>query len=165
MIDPRSRFASRPPNHVSDLMTDWPLHTLEDAEVGVHRARVCACRWSAPSGGRGLGCSAAFAVGAIALAGWAGVGSGWTVAFVVLALLYAVAGLVEFEVGTVHTDCSLAALAAMLVVAPAGGDPVVRGRRRHAPGRLQRRARDPPRLARSCPLSPRSRSRRSHRRR
>ena len=39
-------------------------------------------------------------------------------AFVALAGLYAIAGLVEFEVGTIRTDCSLAALAAMLVALP-----------------------------------------------
>ena len=35
-----------------------------------------------------------------------------------LAALYALAGLVEFEVGTVYTDCSLPVLAAMLVALP-----------------------------------------------
>ena len=38
--------------------------------------------------------------------------------FAVLAALYAVAGLVEFEVGAVYTDCSLPVLAAMLVALP-----------------------------------------------
>ena len=98
-------------------MTGWPLHSLEDVEVASARARLCVpverAEWRT-----GIGLLAACAAGAIALAGWAGVGSGWTVAFVVLALLYAIAGVVEFEVGTVHTDCSLAALAAMLVALP-----------------------------------------------
>jgi hypothetical protein len=57
--------------------------------------------------------------GAVALAGAYPPESGWIGAFLVLAGLYAVGGLVEFEVGAVHTDCSLAALAAMLVVLPA----------------------------------------------
>ena len=98
-------------------MTGWPLHTLENTAVASTRARLCV-RVEGAEWRTGLGLLAAFAAGAIALAGWAGVGSGWTVAFAVLALLYAIAGLVEFEVGTVHTDCSLAALAAMLVSLP-----------------------------------------------
>jgi HD-GYP domain-containing protein (c-di-GMP phosphodiesterase class II) len=53
-----------------------------------------------------------------------GFGSGWVGAFIVLVGLYAVAGLVEFEVGAVHTDCSLAALAAMLIALPPAAMPL-----------------------------------------
>jgi HD-GYP domain-containing protein (c-di-GMP phosphodiesterase class II) len=38
--------------------------------------------------------------------------------FAALAVLYAVAGLVEYEVGSIHTDASVAVLAAMLVALP-----------------------------------------------
>ena len=73
----------------------------------------------------GLSLLALFIAGAIALAAGAGAGTGtdWIGAFIVLAGLYAIAGLVEFEVGTVHTDCSLAALAAMLVALPPAAIP------------------------------------------
>jgi HD-GYP domain-containing protein (c-di-GMP phosphodiesterase class II) len=96
-------------------MTGWPLHTLGDADVEATRARLCV---PATGGERraGLGLLALFAAGAIALSG--GAGAGWIIAFAVLAVLYAIAGLVEFEVGIVHTDCSLASLAAMLVALP-----------------------------------------------
>jgi HD-GYP domain-containing protein (c-di-GMP phosphodiesterase class II) len=98
-------------------MTGWPLHTLGDADVEATRARLCV-----PVAGRerraGLGLLALFAALATALLVVGGTGSGWILAFAVLAVLYAIAGLVEFEVGTVHTDCSLAALAAMLVALP-----------------------------------------------
>ena len=60
----------------------------------------------------------AFGAGAVALTVLAGAGTGWVGAFVVLAVLYAIAGQVEFEVGTIHTDCSLASLAAMVVALP-----------------------------------------------
>ena len=98
-------------------MTGWPLHTNENTAVASTRARLCVPVRGCRVADRARA-AAAFAAGAIGLVGWAGVGSGWTVAFVVLALLYAVAGLVEFEVGTLDTDCSLAALAAMFVSLP-----------------------------------------------
>jgi HD-GYP domain-containing protein (c-di-GMP phosphodiesterase class II) len=59
-----------------------------------------------------------FLGGAVALTAAAGLSGRWVTAFVVLAFLYAVATRVEFEVGAIHTDCSLAALAAMLVALP-----------------------------------------------
>ena len=65
------------------------------------RARLCA-----PAGvaerRAGYVLLAAFGVGSIALAATAGAGSGWVAAFIVLAGIYAVAGLVEFEVGAIH---------------------------------------------------------------
>jgi HD-GYP domain-containing protein (c-di-GMP phosphodiesterase class II) len=98
-------------------MNGMPLHTLEDADVEATRARLCVPVARAELRA-GLALLALFAGAAIALAAAAGTGTGWIAAFFVLALLYAIAGLVEFEVGTVHTDCSLAALAAMLVALP-----------------------------------------------
>jgi HD-GYP domain-containing protein (c-di-GMP phosphodiesterase class II) len=66
---------------------------------------------------------ALFGAGALALNA-AGGGPGVSLAMVgTLVLLYALAGLVEFEVGAVFTDCSLAALAAMLVALPPAAVP------------------------------------------
>jgi HD-GYP domain-containing protein (c-di-GMP phosphodiesterase class II) len=66
----------------------------------------------------GLLLLAAFVVGAVALGYMFGAPGGWWWMFGILALLYAVAGLVEFEVGAIHTDCSVAVLAMMLVALP-----------------------------------------------
>jgi HD-GYP domain-containing protein (c-di-GMP phosphodiesterase class II) len=98
-------------------MSTWPLQIGGDAEVESMRARL-----SAPVGvaerRAGFLLLGAFGAGAVALTISAGVGTGWVGAFVVLAILYAIAGQVEFEVGTIHTDCSLASLAAMMVALP-----------------------------------------------
>ena len=59
-----------------------------------------------------------FAAGASALTAAEGVSGSWAALFAVLAALYALAGLVEFEVGEIFTDCSLPVLAAMLVALP-----------------------------------------------
>jgi HD-GYP domain-containing protein (c-di-GMP phosphodiesterase class II) len=98
-------------------MTSWPLQIGGDAEVESMRARL-----SVPVGvaerRAGILLLSAFGAGAVALTVLAGAGTGWVSAFVVLAVLYAIAGQVEFEVGSIHTDCSLASLAAMVVALP-----------------------------------------------
>jgi HD-GYP domain-containing protein (c-di-GMP phosphodiesterase class II) len=98
-------------------MSAWSLHVVGGAEVESTRARL---RLPAQPRERpaGLALLAAFAAGSLLLAQHAGVGGDWIEAFVVLAVLYAVAGLVAFEVGPVNTDCSVAPLAAMLVMLP-----------------------------------------------
>ena len=63
---------------------------------------------------------AVFCAGALWLTGTADAGSPPWGMFAVLAVLYAVARLVEFEVGAVFTDCSLPVLAAMMVALPPG---------------------------------------------
>jgi HD-GYP domain-containing protein (c-di-GMP phosphodiesterase class II) len=107
----RSKLPVRSP------MSGLPLHTVGEAEVESARARLCVP--AAPAerlAGRILG--VAFLTGAAVLAAAGGLDAAWSGVFVVLAALYAIAGLVEFEVGSIHTDCSLAALAAMLVALP-----------------------------------------------
>ena len=101
-------------------MTDLAAHqSVGDAEVESHARAAAAARAVARSGGPGWLLLALFAAGATVLADHAGVGHGSIGAtFAVLAALYAVAGLVEFEVGPVNTDCSVASLAAMLVTLP-----------------------------------------------
>jgi HD-GYP domain-containing protein (c-di-GMP phosphodiesterase class II) len=100
-------------------MTNWPLQQIGDAEIESMRARLAA-RADRAERRTALTWLGAFVAGAIALSTTAGGGAGSVAALVVLAVLYAVAGLVEFEVGTIHTDCSLAALAAMMVALPPG---------------------------------------------
>jgi HD-GYP domain-containing protein (c-di-GMP phosphodiesterase class II) len=68
-------------------------------------------------------CAGACALGvfvacAATLTAWLGGAYPSTLMFAALAALYAVAGLVEFEVGAVHTDASVAVLAGMLVALP-----------------------------------------------
>src|SRR4051794_28781008 len=98
-------------------MSAWSLHIAGDAAVQSTRARL---RLPAQPRERraALALLAVFAAGALALSHRADVGGHWVGAFAVLAALYAVAGLVAFEVGPVNTDCSVAPLAAMLVMLP-----------------------------------------------
>jgi HD-GYP domain-containing protein (c-di-GMP phosphodiesterase class II) len=98
-------------------MAGQPLDTTADAQVESMRSRLGAPAQAAERRAGGV-LLAAFGAGSFSLAATAGVSSGWLGAFTVLAGLYAVASLVEFEAGWVHTDCSLAALAAMLVALP-----------------------------------------------
>ena len=98
-------------------MSTWSLHIVGDAEVESTRARLR--RPAQPRELRaGLALLTVFVVGSLLLAPHVGVGDDWIGAFVVLAALYAVAGLVTFEVGSIGTDCSVATLAAMLVALP-----------------------------------------------
>ena len=123
-------------------MSAWSLHIVGDAEVESTRARL---RLPAQPRERraGLALLAVFAAGALLLAQHAGVGGDWIGAFVVLAALYAVAGLVAFEVGPVNTDCSVAPLAAMLVTLPPALIPwcVVAGASARAAARVVQRSR------------------------
>ena len=66
----------------------------------------------------GLLLIALFASGAGGLAATVGADGSFWLALASLAVLYAVAGFVEFEVGALHTDCSVAVLAAMIVALP-----------------------------------------------
>ena len=79
-----------------------------------------------------------FCCGAAALSLAAGAGGSSVVMFCGLAALYGLAGLVEFEVGSVYTDCSLPVLTAMFILLPASlphgaSRPVRRSARRSRP--------------------------------
>jgi HD-GYP domain-containing protein (c-di-GMP phosphodiesterase class II) len=117
MTDAASSFVRGRPTQLRGTMTSWPVTTaLGEAEIERSRARLVAA--PAPAELRtGTALLAAFAAGAVALG--APTGSGWVWMLAVLAALYALAGLVEFEVGPVYTDCSLPVLAAMLIALPA----------------------------------------------
>jgi HD-GYP domain-containing protein (c-di-GMP phosphodiesterase class II) len=101
-------------------MTSWPtIHASGDLEVERTRARLPTASRSAELR-TGVLLLALFCAGALWLTGTADVGTPPWGMFAVLAVLYAVARLVEFEVGAVFTDCSLAVLAAMVVALPPG---------------------------------------------
>ena len=82
-------------------MSAWSLQIVGDAEVEFTRARL---RLPAQPRERraGLALLAGFAAGSLLLAHHAGVGGDWIEAFVVLAALYAVAGLVPSRWGRQH---------------------------------------------------------------
>jgi HD-GYP domain-containing protein (c-di-GMP phosphodiesterase class II) len=61
---------------------------------------------------------ALFAACATGLTAWLGGPAPSITMFVAFAVLYAVAGLVEYEVGAIHTDATVAVLAGMLVALP-----------------------------------------------
>jgi HD-GYP domain-containing protein (c-di-GMP phosphodiesterase class II) len=109
-----------PTEAVETAMTSWPVMSSRgDAEVELSRARLL----SAPAAAElrtGAFLLVVFCGGALVFSLAAGLPGSWWGALVVLAGLYAVAGLVEFEVGPVYTDCSLAVLAAMLIALPPG---------------------------------------------
>jgi HD-GYP domain-containing protein (c-di-GMP phosphodiesterase class II) len=104
-------------------MSSWPIiDAASERDVEETRARLPAAseRSELRTGALLL---ALFGAGALALNSAGGV-TGVSLAMVgMLVLLYALAGLVEFEVGTVFTDCTLAALAAMLVTLPPAAVP------------------------------------------
>ena len=100
-----------------NLFPAWTRQSRGEAAVESMRARLCVPAERAERRAS-AGLLIVFVAGAAALVATVGVGSGWAPTFVALAGLYAIAGLVEFEVGTIRTDCSLAALAAMLVALP-----------------------------------------------
>jgi len=64
-----------------------------------------------------------FCLGATLLSDAAGASGPWGAVFCGLAVLYALSGLVEFEVGAAYTDCSLPVLTAMLIALPASTVP------------------------------------------
>ena len=99
-------------------MTNWLIiNASGDPDVERTRARLPTASESAELRTAAL-LLAAFCGGALLLSETAPADSPpWTM-FGVLAVLYAVAGLVEFEVGAVYTDCSLPILAAMMVALP-----------------------------------------------
>ena len=98
-------------------MTNWPtIHASGDPEVE-RRARDSPLPRSRLSCGPAL-LLAVFCTAAVWLTGNAhAITPPWEM-FAVLAVLYALSGLVEFEVGAVYTDCSLTVLAAMMVALP-----------------------------------------------
>ena len=104
----------------SDAMTSWPtIHASGDLEVERTRARLPTASQSAELR-TGVLLLALFFAGALWLSGTADADAPPWGMFAVLAVLYAVARLVEFEVGAVFTDCSLPILAAMVVALPPG---------------------------------------------
>ena len=101
-------------------MTSWPtINASGDLEVERTRARLPTPSKSAELRTGAL-LLAVFCAGAVWLTGTADTGTPPWGMFAVLAVLYAVARLVEFEVGPVFTDCSLPVLAAMVVALPPG---------------------------------------------
>jgi HD-GYP domain-containing protein (c-di-GMP phosphodiesterase class II) len=99
-------------------MTSRPI-IASSGDLEVERTRA---RLPAASGAAEL-CTAALLLavlcgGTLALGAATDTGTGWLGMLAVLAVLYAVARLVEFEVGAVFTDCTLAVLVAMLVALP-----------------------------------------------
>ena len=99
-------------------MTSWPtIHASGDLEVERTRARLPNASESAELR-TGLLLLAMFCASAVWLTGTADDGTPPWDMFAILAVLYAVARLVEFEVGAVFTDCSLPILAAMVVALP-----------------------------------------------
>src|SRR6476620_6259415 len=61
---------------------------------------------------------AVFVACAAGLTAWVGGATPAPTMFIAMAALYAVAGLVEYEVGAIHTDATVAVLAGMLVALP-----------------------------------------------
>ena len=105
---------------VSDAMTSWPtINASGDLEVERTRARLPTPSKSAELR-TGVLLLAVFCAGALWLTGTTDSGTPPWGMFAVLAVLYALARLVEFEVGAVFTDCSLPVLAAMVVALPPG---------------------------------------------
>jgi HD-GYP domain-containing protein (c-di-GMP phosphodiesterase class II) len=112
MIERALKYPDARPNSPNNRMND-----VDNADI--ERARA---RHTTPSARAELRAAlillAAFVGGAVVLQSRFGAPGAWWWMLGVLAVLYAVAGLVEFEVGTVHTDCSVAVLAMMLVALP-----------------------------------------------
>ncbi len=99
-------------------MSDWTvIGASGDLEVARTRARLPAAsdRAEIRTGAMLL---AAFCVGALILGATTGPSAVSVATVCAFVVLYAVAGLVEFEVGAAFTDCTLPALAAMLVTLP-----------------------------------------------
>ncbi|MDP9286488.1 MAG: HD-GYP domain-containing protein [Actinomycetota bacterium] len=99
-------------------MSNWPIiNASGDPEVERTRARLTTASKSAELRTAAL-LLAAFCGGALLLSQTAHANDPPWGMFGVLAVLYAVSGLVEFEVGAVYTDCSLPVLAAMMIALP-----------------------------------------------
>jgi HD-GYP domain-containing protein (c-di-GMP phosphodiesterase class II) len=100
-------------------MASWPIiDAASEFELERTRARLPAASDAAELRTGAL-LLVVFCGGASALSLTAGADGSWVVMFCGLAVLYGLAGLVEFEVGAVYTDCSLPVLAAMLIALPA----------------------------------------------
>jgi HD-GYP domain-containing protein (c-di-GMP phosphodiesterase class II) len=99
-------------------MSDWTvIGASGDLEVARTRARLPAASDRAEVR-TGAVLLAAFCAGALMLGSTTGPSAVSVATLCAFVVLYAVAGLVEFEVGAVFTDCTLPALAAMLVALP-----------------------------------------------
>ncbi len=99
-------------------MTSWPIiDAASECELERTRARLptASDRAELRTGALLL---VVFCCGAAALSLAAGAGGSSVVMFCGLAAMYGLAGLVEFEVGSVYTDCSLPVLTAMFVLLP-----------------------------------------------
>ncbi len=99
-------------------MSDWTvIGASGDLEVARTRARLPAASERAEVRA-GAALLSAFCAGALVLGSITGPTTVSVATICAFVVLYAVAGLVEFEVGAVFTDCTLPALAAMLVALP-----------------------------------------------
>jgi HD-GYP domain-containing protein (c-di-GMP phosphodiesterase class II) len=99
-------------------MSDWTvIGASGDLEVARTRARLPSASERAEVRA-GAALLAAFCAGALMLGSTTGPSAVPVATICAFVVLYAVAGLVEFEVGAVFTDCTLPALAAMLVTLP-----------------------------------------------
>ena len=99
-------------------MSDWSvIGASGDLEVARTRARLPAASGRAEVRTGAL-LLVAFCGGALMLGSSTGLGAVSVTTLCAFITLYALAGLVEFEVGAVFTDCTLPALAAMLVALP-----------------------------------------------
>src|SRR3954447_10774935 len=117
MIDRRAQ-GRRPVTRLRwvDLMASWPIiDAASEFELERTRARLPAASDAAELRTGAL-LLVVFCGGASALSLTAGADGSWVVMFCGLAVLYGLAGLVEFEVGAVYTDCSLPVLMAMLIL-------------------------------------------------
>jgi HD-GYP domain-containing protein (c-di-GMP phosphodiesterase class II) len=104
-------------------MSDWTvIGASGDLEVARTRARLPAAsdRAEIRTGAMLL---AVFCAGGLILGSTTGPSAVSLTMLCAFAVLYAVAGLVEFEVGAAFTDCTLPALAAMLVTLPPAAIP------------------------------------------
>ena len=99
-------------------MSDWTvIGASGDLEVARTRARLPAASDRAEMR-TGAVLLAVFCAGALILGSTTGPSAVSLTTLCAFVVLYAVAGLVEFEVGAAFTDCTLPALAAMLVTLP-----------------------------------------------
>jgi HD-GYP domain-containing protein (c-di-GMP phosphodiesterase class II) len=99
-------------------MTSWPIiDVASEFELRRTRARLPTASDQAELRTGAL-LLVVFCCGAAALSLAAGAGGSSVVMFGGIAALYGLAGLVEFEVGSVYTDCSLPVLTAMFILLP-----------------------------------------------
>jgi HD-GYP domain-containing protein (c-di-GMP phosphodiesterase class II) len=139
------RAAQEPPRAAESRGEE--MHDVDNTDIERARARHITPPARAELRA-GLILLAAFLGGAVVLVNRFGAHGDWWWMLGVLAVLYAVAGLVEFEVGAIHTDCSTAVLAMMLVALPPAVIPwcVFAGAVLSAAGKVVHGARHPSRL-------------------